>query len=79
VGSNLYLSEISGAGSKEQLHFFHTVAAGFAVSSLLACAFLGWLPTPSYNSLVMQALLITTIGLPLAKNIPSGEVLSAGC
>ncbi len=39
-------------------------AAGVATSSFLF--FDSWLPTPSYNSLALQALLVTSIGLVLA-------------
>ncbi|WP_037088177.1 hypothetical protein [Neorhizobium vignae] len=42
----------------------HTTAAGLATSTLIL--FNTWLPTPSYNSLGFQALLITSIGLLLA-------------
>jgi hypothetical protein len=50
--------------------FFWVVAAGLATSSLL---FLGWwwLPTPSYNSLALQALLLGGIGLLLAEKAVS--------
>ncbi len=41
-----------------------TVSAGFATSAFIL--FDSWLPTPSYNSLAMQSLLISTTGLILA-------------
>lgn len=45
------------------------IAAGLATSSLL---FLGlWLPTPSYNSLALQALLLGGVGLLLAEKTVS--------
>jgi len=44
----------------------HMISAGFAVSSLLVLTTWGWLPTPNYNSLVLQALLLVAIGLSLA-------------
>lgn len=43
------------------------VAAAFATPTLHSAVFLGmWLPTPSYNSLTFQGLLVTTTGLLLA-------------
>lgn len=43
------------------------IAAAFATGVLHSAVFLGmWLPTPSYNSLTYQGLLVTTIGLSLA-------------
>ena len=50
------------------------VSAGLAVS---ACSvFDTWLPTPSYNSLTLQALLLTAVGLVLAeKNAHRKSVL----
>ncbi|WP_312703803.1 hypothetical protein [Stutzerimonas nitrititolerans] len=44
-----------------------TVAAGLATSSLIL--FESWLPTPSYNSLALQSLLISAIGLVLAEKV----------
>lgn len=41
-----------------------TVSAGFATSAFIL--FDSWLPTPSYNSLALQSLLISTTGLILA-------------
>lgn len=47
-----------------------TVSAALAISAL---AFLAtWLPTPSYNSLALQALLIAATGVLLAETTPSG-------
>ncbi|MDW3681746.1 hypothetical protein RA280_08285 [Cupriavidus sp. CV2] len=43
------------------------ISAGMATSSLLSLVFAGmWLPTPSYNSLAFQGLLIAASGLILA-------------
>ena len=42
-----------------------TIAAGLATSSFIL--FATWLPTPSYNSLSLQALMICTIGLTFAE------------
>ena len=41
-----------------------TISAGFATSALIL--FHSWQPTPSYNSLALQSLLISSIGLVLA-------------
>lgn len=43
----------------------HVAAAGLATGALII--FATWLPTPSYNSLALQALLITCTGLILAE------------
>jgi hypothetical protein len=40
-------------------------SAGFATSSFIC--FDSWLPTPSYNSLALQSLLVSSIGLVLAE------------
>lgn len=47
----------------------HSVSAGLACSSLLL--FDTWLLTPSYNSLALQALLVTGLGLTLAEKAPT--------
>lgn len=39
----------------------------FATSSLIYCSTFHWLITPSYNSLTLQALLLTSIGILLAE------------
>lgn len=45
-------------------------AAAIAVSAMVSAVFLGmWLPTPSYNSLAFQGLLVTATGLFLADKI----------
>lgn len=49
---------------KENLITLLTVSAGFATSVFIL--FDSWLPTPSYNSLALQSLLISTAGLILA-------------
>lgn len=43
-------------------------SAGFATSSFIYFDF--WLPTPSYNSLALQSLLVSAIGLVLAEKTP---------
>jgi hypothetical protein len=54
--------------STERRVSLHTAAAGLASGVFIL--FDSWLPTPSYNSLALQALLITSIGLLLAeKNV----------
>ena len=60
----VYLTEIFGHRA------FHTlkqcvIAAAIATASL--CFFTLWLPTPNYNSLNFQALIIAMIGLVMAK------------
>lgn len=45
------------------------LSAGFATSSMMAFSL--WLTTPSYNSLNLQALLITAIGILHASRTPS--------
>ncbi len=49
---------------KENWITLFTVSAGFATSAFIF--FDSWLPTPSYNSLALQSLLISTAGLILA-------------
>nr|WHW29475.1 hypothetical protein [uncultured bacterium] len=44
----------------------HIISASFATTSLLSLVV--WLPTPSYNSLALQALLIAATGLVLADS-----------
>lgn len=52
------------------------ISAAFATTSLLSLLFLTtWLPTPSYNSLALQALLIAATGLLLAgKNVSRNSI-----
>jgi len=52
---------------KESRVILLTVAAGISTSALLL--FTLWLPTPSYNSLALQALLISATGLVLAERV----------
>jgi hypothetical protein len=50
------------------------IAAAIATSSLVALVFGGmWMPTPSYNSLAFQGLLVITIGLLLAEKLAYWE------
>ncbi|MEX1031733.1 MAG: hypothetical protein WDZ30_00090 [Cellvibrionaceae bacterium] len=53
--------------SREKRIVLHTAAAGLATSAFIL--FDTWLLTPSYNSLALQALLITGIGLLLAERV----------
>lgn len=46
---------------KNNAYSVHVISAGLATSSLIY--FDLWLPTPSYNSLALQALMLTSIGL----------------
>lgn len=50
------------------------VSAALATSSLVFLA--TWLPTPSYNSLTLQALLVAASGLLLAEKTPSGTSIA---
>lgn len=50
------------------------MAAGFALASL--AIFRSWLLTPSYNSLAIQSLFISSIGLLLADKFPTGKSIS---
>ncbi|KEQ02339.1 membrane protein [Pseudorhizobium pelagicum] len=51
--------------ARERRVVLHAVAAGLATSALIF--FDSWLPTPGYDSLALQSLLITGIGLLLAE------------
>jgi hypothetical protein len=67
LGYVFLLKEFDGTvlGAKERL----VLSAGLATTALAASAFAGnWLPTPSYNSLTLQSLLIAGIGLLLAEH-----------
>jgi hypothetical protein len=66
LGYVFLLKEFDGPmlGAKERL----VLSAGLATTALATSAFAGnWLPTPSYNSLTFQSLLIAGIGLLLAE------------
>lgn len=47
------------------------LAAIFATSSLMYFCPFGWLATPSYNSLILQAFILTSIGIVLVKKTAS--------
>lgn len=55
---------------KESRTTLLTVSAAFATTALFL--FVSWLPTPSYNSLSLQALLVTATGLVLAEKTAHG-------
>lgn len=48
-----------------------SLAAVLSTCSLVYFCVLHWLATPSYNSLILQALLLCSIGLILAEKLPS--------
>lgn len=54
--------------SKENRTTLFVVSAGLATSALII--FGNWLPTPGYNGLAFQALLISAIGLVLSEKTP---------
>ena len=60
------LGRVFGAQTINSLGRF-AIAAALATSTLLSFVIIGWwLPTPSYNSLVFQGLLVAATGLILA-------------
>lgn len=60
----LVLSSLTNEQNKKKITL-HITALGLATASLIA--FDSWIPTPSYNSLAFQALLISSIGLMLSE------------
>lgn len=65
----IFLAELASCVKGNRIILL-AVSAGLATSSFILFA-TWWLPTPSYNSLTLQSLLITAIGLILAdKNTP---------
>ncbi|MCD4529011.1 MULTISPECIES: hypothetical protein [Pseudomonas] len=80
VAYNLLASLASEA--REDRVVLHTAALGLAGCALVF--FETWLPTPSYNSLALQALLLTSIGLLLAgkdmtrKSVYGGVAIGVG-
>ena len=72
------LSRIFGVRTLSVLPKF-AISAGMASSGLLSLVFAGmWLPTPSYNSLAFQGLLITAAGLFLVDKT-SSRASMVGC
>lgn len=54
--------------------YLHIMAAGLAITSIIFVIYHArWLPTPSYNSLAFQALLVAAIGLLLADKANSSR------
>ncbi len=74
--SYLIIQRLSTHQSKD---FYLVASAGIALSSLLILMITGhWLPSPSYNSLCFQGLLITMIGMMLSDaNHKHSELLAA--
>jgi len=76
-----FLSSLAPVSKAERVAL-HIISAGLAVGSLVL--FDAWLPTPSYNSLALQALIITSIGLLISernidrKNIVGGVLIGIG-
>lgn len=64
--SNILLKSVYGNQSLKNLHRV-IISGAISIASLVSLVFAGlWLPTPSYNSLALQALLIAATGLLLA-------------
>lgn len=73
--SYLIIQRLSTHQSKD---FYLVASAGIALSSLLILMITGhWLPSPSYNSLCFQGLMITTIGMVLSDSNHKHSVLLA--
>ena len=73
--SYLIIQRLSTHQSKD---FYLVASAGIALSSLLILMITGhWLPSPSYNSLCFQGLLITMIGMVLSDANHKHRVLLA--
>jgi len=65
--SNIFLKKIYNTQSIERLPRL-IISGSIAIASFESLVFAGlWLPTPSYNSLTLQSLLITGIGVLLAE------------
>jgi hypothetical protein len=60
----VYLDSLAPSVKENPITLF-AVSAGLATSALIY--FDSWLPTPSYNSLALQSLLVSAIGLVLAE------------
>lgn len=65
---NLFLKTVFGTQALEATHRL-VISAALATTSLVFLA--TWLPTPSYNSLTLQALLVAASGLLLAEKTAS--------
>lgn len=65
--SNVFLKTTFGSQSLQSVHRF-VISGAIATAALLSVIFAGlWLPTPSYNSLTLQALLVSATGMLLAN------------
>ena len=63
----------------EGLNFLHraAIAAALATSAMVSVVFSGmWLPTPSYNTLAFQGVLVATIGLFLVEPYKHSNLLA---
>ncbi|MFA6301512.1 MAG: hypothetical protein WC627_00065 [Legionella sp.] len=62
-------SQKIGDFSPKEIKFKHTVLFSFLIasSSLIYFYVFGWLPSPSYNGLTLQSLIITSIGIVLTE------------
>jgi hypothetical protein len=66
VLSNIFLKSVYGGQALSSMHRL-IISGGIATASLVSLVFKEWwLPTPSYNTLALQALLVAAIGLLLA-------------
>jgi len=69
----IFISNLAPSTKKNRIYNL-TVSAGLATSALIL--FDSWLSTPNYNSLNLQALLVTAIGLVLAnKTVQRSSVI----
>jgi len=69
VFSLTFLRSLAPESTTAKSTALQVAAAGLATNSLIS--FASWLPTPSYNSLALQSLLITSTGLILAEKSSS--------
>lgn len=72
---NVFLKTVFEARPIEAAPHRLVISAALATTSLLILAVF-WIPTPSYNSLALQALLITAVGLLLAEEETSSASIT---
>jgi hypothetical protein len=71
--ANIFLKTVFESRSLERSYRL-TISAAIATTSLIWLRY--WLPTPSYDSLALQALMVTAMGFLLAnKNISSESIM----